>query len=689
MRKVKMAKSVLSIITALAITVTMLLPAVAKSTPMFQYEKEATKLNSLGLYAGTSTTEFVPELSGKLTVEQGVLLLLKMFGMLEDANALTDEEVNNTLARYTDANKISSWAQNAVAYAVANNIFSVSGNQINPQGGLLGQQYAGMILSNLGYEVGHDFQGSSTSLIDAGASITTVFATQVNNQPLIRDNAVGIMYGSLTATFADSHETVIGHLVQTGHVGENAAITTGLLPPVTITDLETVNPVTVLMGEPANLPATIKATRNDKTTKDVPVKWGTVDTSKAGKVMVEGYVEGTVFGTSVEVTVLDGALITSITKSIINVPVSFDAKEQLPGRLKATLKDNTTIDVNITWNKSNIDTSKATVTPIIITGSAVGTSVAAIAEINVSEIVSTKTVRMYLDTDKLKKIFIDLNDTNSFKKMLPEKVLATLKNGTTTEVPVTWNPIKLDIIAFTLLNVNNFVVFGKVNGTNIVSAFEIYELKGKITGFDYIPLIVTVKGGNVILSDQITAIFEDGSKGLVYVEWGKVDTSEIRNFTVEGTVNGVDIKPSITIHVNAPKPETSTFTPLPPVPSIISINNLMTSIEVVSSNAIKINFSAGVTVSGIDLNKIKFCETSGGGVITSLQAIDYTGTTTTATITLNDNLANSIDYDGDDADTDASAIKIYFDAGAFSLADDRKSQALPIQSALVIPYGAG
>lgn len=109
-----------------------------------------------------------------------------------------------------------------------------------------------------------------------------------------------------------------------------------------ITSLGTLSDVKVLQGDAVTLPATVKATYSDGTTKDVAVTWPAVDTTKTGFVKVEGTVAGTTLKPAVNVLVVAKALnVESV--SVIDastLKVVGDALDQLKAE-NITIADNT------------------------------------------------------------------------------------------------------------------------------------------------------------------------------------------------------------------------------------------------------------------------------------------------------------------------------------------------------------
>ncbi|NDL67244.1 S-layer homology domain-containing protein [Anaerotalea alkaliphila] len=188
------------------------------------YGEEAVTLNRLGLFKGTSQTAFVPDLGGALTREMGVTLLLRLFGLEEDALGMTEAETAAALAPFTDTGAVSGWARNNIAYAVENGILvGVAADRLAPMEPLIGKMYATMILRQLGHTVdAADYDQAAQTLSDKGG-VTPEEAQKFNEKALIRDDAVGMTFGSLQAVDGEGRKA-IDLLVASGAVdGELAA----------------------------------------------------------------------------------------------------------------------------------------------------------------------------------------------------------------------------------------------------------------------------------------------------------------------------------------------------------------------------------------------------------------------------------------------------------------------------------
>lgn len=201
-------------------------PITFQSEGTYAYAAEAQKLNDLGLYAGTSSTRFEPDLGSALTREQGVAMLLKMFGMHAEAEAMSDAEADAALGKFKDAKDISTWAKKYIAFAVKNSlVIGTTTTTFAPKASLNGKAYCTMILRQLGLTP--DYYTAPSILTERGG-LTASQAAAFSNKVLIRDDLVGITYGSLSVKAADG-QTLIAALVQSGVVDEHKAIATGLM----------------------------------------------------------------------------------------------------------------------------------------------------------------------------------------------------------------------------------------------------------------------------------------------------------------------------------------------------------------------------------------------------------------------------------------------------------------------------
>lgn len=225
-------KKLLAVIVAICVLASFTVPAFAATSASFTYADQAKKLYDMKLYAGNSATSYVPDLGSKLTREQGIILLVRMFGKEKDALAMTDADT--VLAKYTDAAKVSSWAKKYVAYAVKTTMVSgTTATTLDAAGKLTGNAMATMILKNLGFTVDPATYATNAATLSSKGGLTADEATKFASKELIRDDVVGIMFGSLKAKDSNG-KVVIDNLVASGAVSADAAKAAGLYTSVAL-----------------------------------------------------------------------------------------------------------------------------------------------------------------------------------------------------------------------------------------------------------------------------------------------------------------------------------------------------------------------------------------------------------------------------------------------------------------------
>lgn len=179
----------------------------------FSYESQARILNELGLYNGISTTSFAPDLASVLNREQGIVMLLRIFGLEDEALEITNAD--EILSSFSDAGTISDWAKKYVAYAIQKGLVKgLPDGTIAPKQPMNGKQYCSLIMRQLGYNP--DYHEAPADLA-ANGGITAEQAALYANKDLIRDDMVGISYGCLSATDSTG-KRVLGNLVAQGTI---------------------------------------------------------------------------------------------------------------------------------------------------------------------------------------------------------------------------------------------------------------------------------------------------------------------------------------------------------------------------------------------------------------------------------------------------------------------------------------
>lgn len=208
---------------------------------------KADTLKTLGLITGKSNGYALGDM---LTREEGVSMILSAFGLLDDAKTLTDQEVEELLAKVADRDQISGWAKKNVAYAIKDqlsigvNISSPDQASVfhwEPKGKVDAKTFANWILYKMGYHINLTAPVAQLK-DDTGASIPYSYTFNMN-KAMNRDMAINMMYDILTAKFADQSGTVISALIESGTIDKKLAQRFELYPPDTAIDTPAVSDV--------------------------------------------------------------------------------------------------------------------------------------------------------------------------------------------------------------------------------------------------------------------------------------------------------------------------------------------------------------------------------------------------------------------------------------------------------------
>lgn len=196
---------------AVTLVLTSMTAAFAADSATLANADKAVTLKDLGLYSGQDANDPKVGLENALTTQDSLIFLAKLFGYNEAATKLTADQVTESLAKFDDAASISDYAKKVVAYSAANGILSGSIQNdkffVGAKDTVTAARFATFMLRQMGYTV-PDYRESVAQLAETKGS--KVDATITGD--LIRDTAVGIMYGALTAEKAGG-KTVIADIV--------------------------------------------------------------------------------------------------------------------------------------------------------------------------------------------------------------------------------------------------------------------------------------------------------------------------------------------------------------------------------------------------------------------------------------------------------------------------------------------
>ena len=178
--------------------------------------ESALKLQNLGLYAGTSTASYAPDLGSTISREAGITMLIRILGLESEASSMSEASVSSTLSGYTDADTISSWAKKYVACAVQHGMVSgTSATTLSPSSAFSGRAYATIMLKQLGYS---DFTyATAPTVFSQTAGLSGYSDGILSSGTLTRGTLVGLACSTLTVQNS-SGQTVIGNLISSGVV---------------------------------------------------------------------------------------------------------------------------------------------------------------------------------------------------------------------------------------------------------------------------------------------------------------------------------------------------------------------------------------------------------------------------------------------------------------------------------------
>lgn len=317
-------KKLLAVLIVMTMIFGLTVPAFAASSNV--YEDEAKTLYGLGLFKGVSTTEYVPNLEARLERQEGAILVLRLFGLEDEANKLTEAEAKAVLEnKFSDADAVGAWAVKGVAYAVQRGIIDGRPDgKFAPKDPLLGKEYSKMILAELGQP--YDFQTASADLA-AISNLSAAEAIKFNDKILIRDDVVGISFATLSATYSNG-KTVLQVLSEGNKAIKDKALELGLLQIVAITS--TVAPIEIELDGTYELPTKVEIKYSDGSTEEVAVTWNTSDVKVgvAGEYKAVGSVSGFAGKIEVAITVLDTAIEVEKVEAISNTRIRVSLKEE-------------------------------------------------------------------------------------------------------------------------------------------------------------------------------------------------------------------------------------------------------------------------------------------------------------------------------------------------------------------------
>ena len=301
-------KKISAVTVAASIALSTAVPAFAAYEPV--NGSKASVLHDLNLYAGISDKEFDPDLGSKLTRGQAAVLLTKIFNLDDAANALTAAEVSAILKPFADGKDVPTYAEKRMAYLVKNNFMSgaldtATGKlYIDARKDVNGAQFATLLLKQLGYDVA-DWKTAVTQLsqVDGAQGLAEYLSYALTS--LLRDQAVGMIYGTLTADYAATGlETVIDKLIAATPSLRAIAEAAGLVTPESLAVDSVVaianNKVAITLKDPSSARTTDFAIVKKGTSTAVAIKNIVKESDKVYVLETDALVGGTSYTLTVK-----------------------------------------------------------------------------------------------------------------------------------------------------------------------------------------------------------------------------------------------------------------------------------------------------------------------------------------------------------------------------------------------------
>lgn len=362
-------KRLSALVVATALVLTSIVPAFAY-TPV--NDDKAEILRQLEIYQGISTDSFVPALDQDLTRGQGALLLARLFNKEADIEKMTDAEATEVLKDFADGSDVPAYVKKAVAYFVENKVINGASNNgvltIDEAGSLYAEQFAALILRQMGYQDSHYTKAIEELAAVEGVTGLDSYSSLAGSE-IKRDHAVGVMYGSLTGKYSGETATVISKIVEVKPELREVAEKFGLIEAVvTAFEVESLSSNNLREVFVKFTKALDKTTAEEKANYTITAKSGAATLSKA-TLLEDGKTVKLILDSAQQQSNLDikvanvkdsvGTVITTTTKSI----VLFDTS--IPEATAYKFTGPTTIEVTFS---EPIDSAASSLTVVVDNG---------------------------------------------------------------------------------------------------------------------------------------------------------------------------------------------------------------------------------------------------------------------------------------------------------------------------------
>ena len=304
------------------------------------------------------------------------------------------------------------------------------------------------------------------------------------------------------------------------------------------TSCEAAEPVETEAGVAPELPATVTVYWSKGDPTQEAVTWDDVDPAlyaDGGSFQVSGIVGDTGLTTTVDVTVKAKPAPTIVSLEDVNVTTPSGPAPELPETVSATMSDDTTTAMNVSWNAVDASqySSRAGGT-FDVTGTVEGAACHAVAHVTVTPATITA-----LEDPAPITTFVGHEPT------LPATVKATWSNGDVTDELVEWQPL----LGLTQDGkgpwdfAGDVVLTGTVEGTDKTASLKVSVVQPKAQSVGEPEGVSTKAGTAPKLPETVQVTWEDGNTTQESITWDAIDPASYEKagiFTVTGTVPSAD-----------------------------------------------------------------------------------------------------------------------------------------------------
>lgn len=304
------------------------------------------------------------------------------------------------------------------------------------------------------------------------------------------------------------------------------------------TSCEAAEPVETEAGVAPELPATVTVYWSKGDPTQEAVTWDDIDPAlyaDGGSFQVSGTVGDTGLTTTVDVTVKAKPAPTIASLEDVNVTTPSGTAPELPETVNATMSDDTTTTMNVSWNA--VDASQYSSREggtFDVTGTVEGAAGYAVAHVTVTPATITA-----LEDPAPITTFVGHEPT------LPATVKATWSNGDVTDELVEWQPL----LGLTQDGkgpwdfAGDVVLTGTVEGTDKTASLKVSVVQPKAQSVGELVGVSTKAGTAPKLPETVQVTWEDGNTTQESITWDAIDPASYEKagiFTVTGTVPSAD-----------------------------------------------------------------------------------------------------------------------------------------------------